>query len=52
VNCAKTPEPIEMSFALGTWVGPRNYVLDGGSFRSPVKRDNCKGGGRAARYEV
>jgi len=30
VSHAKTDEPIEMSFALWTGVGPRNHVLDGG----------------------
>ena len=28
---AKTAEPIEMPFGLMTWVGPGNYVLDGGA---------------------
>jgi len=28
--CAKTAKPIEMSFGLWTWMGPRNHVLDGG----------------------
>ena len=27
--CAKTAEPIEMPFGLWTWMGPRNYALDG-----------------------
>ena len=27
---AKAAEPIEMPFALWAWMGPRNYVLDGG----------------------
>jgi len=30
VICAKTAEPIEMSSALWTRMGPRNHVLDGG----------------------
>ena len=30
VGCAKTAERIEMPFAVGTRVGPRNIVLDGG----------------------
>jgi len=32
VSYAKTPEAIEMSFGLWTWVGPRKHVglLDGG----------------------
>jgi len=30
VSPAKTDEPINMQFGLWTWVGPRNYVLDGG----------------------
>jgi len=25
-------EPIEMSFMLRIWVGPRNLVLDGGTY--------------------
>jgi len=29
VSPAKTDAPIEMSFGLGTRVGPRNHVLDG-----------------------
>jgi len=29
VSPAKTAEPIEVPFGLGTWVGPRNHVLDG-----------------------
>ena len=29
VSCAKTAEPIDMSFWTKTWVGPRNHVLDG-----------------------
>ena len=29
VICAKTAEPIEMSFGLWTRISPRNYVLDG-----------------------
>ena len=31
VNPAKTAEPIEMPFGLRTLLGPRDYVLDGGS---------------------
>jgi len=31
VSSAKTAEPIEMPFALRTWVGPGNHVLDGAS---------------------
>ena len=27
MGCAKTDEPIEMSFGALTWVGPRNHVL-------------------------
>jgi len=26
---AKTAEPIEMPFRMWTWVGSRNYVIDG-----------------------
>jgi len=29
VSPAEMAEPIEMSFKLWTWVGPRNHVLDG-----------------------
>ena len=29
MSCAKTAEPIEMSFAMSTRVGPRKHVLDG-----------------------
>jgi len=28
VNCAKTAEPIEMSFVLSACMGPKNYALD------------------------
>jgi len=28
---AKTAEPIEMPLGLWVWMGPGNYVLDGGS---------------------
>ena len=31
VNCAKTAEPIEMSFETWTRLGPRKYVLDRGA---------------------
>jgi len=30
VSPAKKAAPIELPFGLRTWVGPRNYVLDGG----------------------
>jgi len=30
VSPAKTAALVEMPFGLGTWVGPRNHVLDGG----------------------
>ena len=31
VLCAETSEPVDMSFGMKTWVGPRNYyVLEGG----------------------
>jgi len=30
VSPAKTAAPIELPFALRTWVGPGNHVLDGG----------------------
>ena len=30
VSPARTAVPIQMLFALRTWVGPRNHVLDGG----------------------
>jgi len=29
VSPAKTAEPIEMTFGLWSWMGPRNHVLDG-----------------------
>jgi len=29
VNIAKTAEPIEMRFGLGTRMGPENHVFDG-----------------------
>jgi len=29
VSCAKTDEPIEMSFGLWTLVGPRNHIFVG-----------------------
>ena len=29
VSPAKTAEPIEMPFGIGTWAGPRNRVLGG-----------------------
>jgi len=32
VSLAKRAEPIEMPFGIWTWVGPRNYVLDGAQF--------------------
>jgi len=31
VSPAKAVEPIDMPFGLKSWMGPRNYVLDGGS---------------------
>jgi len=42
VSSAKTAAPIEMPFGLGTWVDPRNHVLDGGSY-SVMERDSCEG---------
>jgi len=30
VSPAKTVEPTQISFEMWTWVGPKNYVLDGG----------------------
>ena len=44
VSFAKTAEPIEMPFALRTWVGPGNHVLDGGP-DPPVGRGNLMGKG-------
>jgi len=38
VRPAKTAELIEMSFLLRIWLGPRNYVLDGGP-DPPMGRD-------------
>jgi len=29
VNCAKTPEPIEMPYGVWIWVGPKKHALDG-----------------------
>jgi len=29
VSCAKTAEPMEVSFGLWAWVSQRNHVLDG-----------------------
>jgi len=34
---------IEMPFGLGTWLGPRNHVLDGGPDH-PMERGNFQGG--------
>jgi len=31
VSCAKTAEPIEMIFAILTWVSRKTHVLDGGA---------------------
>ena len=31
MSCAKTAQPIEMTFGLRIWVSSRNHVLDGGS---------------------
>jgi len=42
VSCTKTAEPIEMPFALWVPMGPRIYILDGGS-DPPVGRGNVEG---------
>jgi len=42
VSPAKTAAPIEMPFGLGTRVGPRNHVLDGGP-DFPMGRGNFEG---------
>ena len=42
VSPAKTAAPIEMSFGLRSWVGPRNHVLDGRP-DPPVERDKFVG---------
>ena len=39
---AKTAEPIEIPFGLGTLVGPESHVLDG-RYRSPKGRGNFEG---------
>ena len=39
VICAKVAEPIEMSFGLWAWMGPRNYVLGEGP-DPPMDRGN------------
>jgi len=42
VSPAKTAAPIEMPFGIGTRVGPRNRVLDGGP-DPPMGRGNFEG---------
>ena len=37
VNPAKMADSFEMPFKVINWVGPSNYILDGG-FRSPMER--------------
>jgi len=43
VSPAKIPEPIQMSFGLRTWVGPRNHLLDEGP-DPPIETGNFEGG--------
>ena len=50
MSCAKTAEPIEMSFGLRTRVDPRNHVLDGGPHHL-LEKDNIEGE-RVADYKV
>jgi len=42
VGCAKTAEPIDMSFWMKTRMGPRNHVLDG-DIDPPTGRGNFGG---------
>jgi len=35
VSPAKTAEPIEMSFGIRSWVGPRKHLLDGCTSLAP-----------------
>jgi len=41
VSCAKTAEPIEMSFGLWKTMSPRNHILDG--VQIPMGMDNFEG---------
>jgi len=42
ISPAKTAKPTDMPFGMWTWVGPRNYVLDG-SPDPPMGTDTFEG---------
>jgi len=48
VSLAKTAEAIEMPFGMLTWLGLRNYVLDG--VQIPMQGSNLLGGREVAAH--